>query len=290
MVNIRQYLRLITWIATFTILFILYRRLFWFFIREGKWALAVNIIAIILAVGSMLGASAFYVYHGFGHQPDIFRHGNRLSNQVALTFDDGPSAEYTPDILAILKEYNVPATFFLVGSHVDKYPEIAQQIAEADHEIGNHTYNHVNIPTLGSFQLQREVTEATAIITAITGKYPEYIRPPRGMYDSRFRRLANLLGQQVVLWTVSSRDWRYGVTKDQIVHNVLSRVKSGDIILFHDSGALIRNEGGDRSATVKALPAVIQGLRAKGLEIVPLRDLIAEEEPTEEYPKVDMPE
>jgi peptidoglycan/xylan/chitin deacetylase (PgdA/CDA1 family) len=247
------------------------------------------ILSLITAMGMLLGLFTFYVYHGIGHQPDIYRSGNRSSNMVALTFDDGPSLEFTPAILDILKEYDVPATFFMVGAHVEKYPEIAKRIVEEGHEIGNHTYNHRNIPTLSSVDLHKELLEATAVITSVTDVYPAYVRPPRGMYDGRFRRLANLLGQEIVLWTVSTRDWRYGVTAESIVRTVKTRVRGGDIILFHDSGALIKNEGGDRRATVLALPEVIQTIRDKGLEIVPLSVLL-HEAPTEDFPQVDMPE
>ncbi|HHX02507.1 MAG TPA: polysaccharide deacetylase family protein [Firmicutes bacterium] len=283
-------------IGIYVLALVIFTFLFWYIIqvlgirskrRAVKFALF--ILSLILAIGSLLGIFTFYVYNGIGHQPDIYRSGNRSSNMVALTFDDGPSPEFTPAILDILKEYNVPATFFMVGAHVEKYPEIAQRIVDEGHEVGNHTYNHRNIPTLSTVDLHKELLESTAAITAVTGAYPTYVRPPRGMYDGRFRRLANLLGQEIVLWTVSTRDWRYGVTVDSIVKTVKNRVRGGDILLFHDSGALIKNEGGDRRATVLALPEVIKTIQAKGLQIVPL-SILLHEAPTEMFPQVDMPE
>ena len=246
-----------------------------------------TIPAAVLAVLTIWRLT-LYVYHGFGHQPDIYRRGRKDTNMVALTFDDGPSLEFTCN--PGHSEYNVPAAFFMVGTHVEKYPEIARRIVEEGHEIGNHTHNHRNVPTLSAKDLQYELVQATAAIVEATGQYPQYVRPPRGMYDGRFRRLANLMGQEIILWTISSRDWRYGVSPQAIIRNVISRVKGGDIILFHDSGALIRNEGGDRRATVLALPQVIEALQAKGLQIVPLAELLHGYEPTEVYPSVDMPE
>ncbi len=247
------------------------------------------LLSVALASGTLFFGFSFYVYHGFGHQPDIYRNGNREFKMVALTFDDGPSAEFTPAILDILKEYQVPATFFMVGSHVEKHPEIAQRIVAEGHEIGNHTYSHRNLPTLSTGSLNREIMEATKIIASVTGVSPQYVRPPRGMYDGRFRRLANLLAQEIVLWSVSTRDWRYGVTPDNILKTVNNRVRNGDIILFHDSGALVKSEGGDRRATVLALPQVITLLHEKGFEIVPLSVLLYDAE-TELYPLIDMPE
>ena len=251
--------------------------------------LLMTIIATLLTIMTVFLAVHFYVYSGLDYQPDIYRTGNPKTNQVALTFDDGPSQEFTPFVLDILREYNAPATFFLVGVHVERCPDIARRIAEEGHEIGNHTYRHVTMPTASNKTLYEEVIKATRVITQVTGEYPKYIRPPRGVYDARFRRLSHVLGQKIVLWTISTRDWRYGTSTQAIVKRAVSQAKGGDIILFHDSGALIRNEGGDRSATVRALPLVIEGLRQKGLEIVPLGELL-EEEFGEEFPVVEIPE
>ncbi|MGB4276745.1 polysaccharide deacetylase family protein [Candidatus Darwinibacter acetoxidans] len=273
-------------------------------IARAYWRLAVRILrwcrvripkSVLAVISGLLGIITLfvllwvYVYHGFGYQPDIYRVGNRSSNKVAITFDDGPSREFTPAILDILKEYEVPATFFMVGSHVEKYPEIARRVVEEGHAVGSHTQNHRNLPTLSTIELQKELMEATAAITEVTGVYPSFVRPPRGMYDDRFRRMANLLGQEIVLWSISTRDWRYGVTASYIERLVESRVRGGDIILFHDSGALLRNEGGDRRATVMALPRVIEIIRAKGLEIVPLAELL-HDAPGEAFPQIDRPE
>ncbi|HHX25693.1 MAG TPA: polysaccharide deacetylase family protein, partial [Firmicutes bacterium] len=228
---------------------------------SGRDRVVMAVISTLLTTATIFLAVHFYVYSGLDYQPDIYRTGNPKTHQVALTFDDGPSQEFTPLVLEILKEYNVPATFFLVGVHAERYPNIARRIAEEGHEIGNHTYGHINVPTVSNKALYEEVIKATRVIAQTTGEYPKYIRPPRGMYDARFRRLSHVLGQKIVLWTISTRDWRYGTSTQAIVKRAVSQAKGGDIILFHDSGALVRNEGGDRSATVRALPLVIEGLR-----------------------------
>jgi len=283
-------------VLVFVVIALLFSRLYWRLaarlLRWLKAELPKPLLAVIsgaLGVASLFVLLWFYVYYGFGYQPDIYRVGNRASNKVAITFDDGPSMEFTPAILDILAEYNVPATFFMVGSHVEKYPEIARRIVEEGHAVGNHTHNHRNLPTLSTVDLQKELMEATAVITEVTGEYPRFVRPPRGMYDDRFRRMAKLIGQEIVLWSISTRDWRYGVTASYIERLVESKVRGGDIILFHDSGALLRNEGGDRRATVMALPKVIEIIRAKGLEIVPLAELL-HDAPAEAFPQIDRPE
>src|SRR5690554_5374934 len=119
-------------------------------LRERKLPLA--LISGILGVATILVLFSVWVYHGFGYQPDIYRVGNRASNKVAITFDDGPSEEFTLAILDILKEYDVPATFFMVGKHVEKYPHVAQRVVEEGHAIGNHTQSHRNLPTLSTLE------------------------------------------------------------------------------------------------------------------------------------------
>ncbi len=235
-----------------------------------------RLFTVLLTIIFLLILGNFYVYNGFDYQPDIFRKGSRSSNYVALTFDDGPSPEYTPLILDILKEKNVEATFFMVGKHVEKYPEVAKQVAEDGHEIGNHTYDHLNIPTLKFNDLTKQILLTNRVIHHVTDKKVSYLRPPRGMYDARYRRLAHLLGQEIVLWTISGQDWRSSTSARAIVKRIVTKAKGGEIILLHDSGALIKDEGGNHRALLIALPEIIDGLRAKGLEIVPLKTLLEE--------------
>src|SRR5690606_4953385 len=121
-------------------------------------------ICLILGLGATLGLLNFYVYHGFGYQPDIYRKGDRSRPWVALTFDDGPHPDYTPRILEILKRHDVPATFFMIGAHVEEYPEIAVQIVEMGHEVGNHTWSHVNVPTTPTNTLIEEVVRTSLVI------------------------------------------------------------------------------------------------------------------------------
>ncbi|MBO2520448.1 MAG: hypothetical protein CW345_01375 [Firmicutes bacterium] len=228
----------------------------------------------LCAVGVTVLLANFYVYHGFGHQPDIYRRGDPARPWVALTFDDGPSPQYTPRILEILEKHGVPATFFMVGAHVEAYPDIAAAVVEAGHEVGNHTYSHINVPTASTQRLYEEMLRTTAVILEVTGQYPRYVRPPRGLYDGRFRRMAALLGQEVVLWNRSSFDWQGSLSPQAIVRRIVNEARPGDILLFHDSGALIGREGGNREATVQALEGIILGVRAKGLEFVPLSQLL----------------
>ncbi len=292
MINPEVILRVGAFLAFIVLMSFLYYRLGSKLVKKLRGRMPRILLAIFstaLGVVTLFAIFFVYVYSGFGYQPDIYRIGSREHNKVAITFDDGPSEEFTLPILEILKEYDVPATFFMVGSHAEKYPHVARKVAEEGHAIGNHTQNHRNLPTLSTFDLHQEIVEATAAITETTGVYPTFLRPPRGMYDGRSRRLSTLMGQEIVLWSISTRDWRFGVTADYIVRLISAKVRGGDIILFHDSGALLKNEGGDRRATVLALPGAIEAIRAKGLEIVPLAELLHDASP-EKAPDIDRPE
>lgn len=241
------------------------------FISEALlWSGTVILSAILIMV-----VAYSYVYHGFGAQADIIRRRPSAAGKVVLTFDDGPSNAYTPEILKVLAEKGVKATFFMVGSQVDKYPDIARQVAEEGHEIGNHTYGHITVPNTPPPQLTAQIMRTNLVILQHTGAYPPYLRPPRGLYDTRMRRIAKLLGQDLVLWSLSSQDWHPRATAAGITRRVVSRALAGDIILFHDSGSLLGSEGSNRRPTVDALGPIIDGLRAKGLEITSLEEFIS---------------
>ncbi len=230
--------------------------------------------AVIMAAAMLMALAYSYVYKGFGSQADIVRRNPAIGNRVVLTFDDGPSGSYTPEILKVLAEKEVHATFFLVGKHVEQYPEIAKQIVEKGHEVGNHTYGHITIPNSAPPQLTAQIVRTNLIVLQNTGVFPPYLRPPRGLYDMRLRRIAKLLGQELVLWSLSSQDWHPRATTAGVVRRVLDRVAPGDILLFHDSGSLINSEGSSRRPTVEALGPIIDGLREKGLEVVRLEDFM----------------
>lgn len=230
--------------------------------------------AVVMAAVMLMALAYFYVYKGFGSQADIVRRNSAIGNRVVLTFDDGPSGSYTPDILNVLAEKGVSATFFLVGKHVEQYPDLAKQIVEEGHEVGNHTYGHITVPNSAPPQLTAQIVRSNLIILQNTGVFPPYLRPPRGLYDMRMRRIAKLLGQKLVLWSLSSQDWHPRATTAGVTRRVLDRVSPGDIILFHDSGSLLNSEGSSRKTTVEALGPIIDGLREKGLEIVKLEDFM----------------
>ena len=203
----------------------------------------------------------------------ITRQGDPGPRKVALTFDDGPDPKWTPRILQILKEKKAPAAFFVLGTQAQHYPDLLERIVREGHEIGNHTYSHQNLAEAGDQQIELELNATTRLIEAVTGRSTAYFRPP---YNSdgtpvesgelRALRVARDLGYLTVTQSIDPDDWeRPGA--DALLRRVKNQRPGGAVILLHDGG-------GDRSQTVAALPAIIDYLRERGDEIVPLAEII----------------
>ncbi len=198
---------------------------------------------------------------------------NTDQKKVALTFDDGPSPIWTPQILHALKEKNVKATFFMIGYHVQKYPDIARQVARDGHTIANHGYAHSVILYYKPAEIEEEIKYTEEVIRNITGKTTRFFRPPKAWLRPSIKEKIISMGYNVILWSLNSKDWvcfnhRY------IVSRLVKRIRAGDIILFHDSGNIYSTEGGVRRQTVKAIPLLIDTLRKKGFEFVSIDELI----------------
>jgi peptidoglycan-N-acetylglucosamine deacetylase len=179
---------------------------------------------------------------------------------VALTFDDGPWPHTTAQILAILVQHQAPATFFTVGRQVERYPELVRQELAAGMAFGSHSYGHPQpFDRLPAARIRDELTRGRRTLGPL-GVHPVGFRPPGGAASATILATAQRLGDRTVLWSVDPADWQPGVSSDQLVWRVLAGVRPGVIVLLHDGG-------GDRSATVAALPAIIDGLRRLGLSL-----------------------
>lgn len=198
--------------------------------------------------------------------------GSRKQPLVALTFDDGPDAEVTPEVLDALKQAGAKASFFTIGRHLDAHPELAARIEAEGHELGNHSYDHSRMLIFARPPaMQAEILKGAEAIARVTGrqKLPLY-RPPVGLKNPPLARVAERLGLKIIAWSLHSRDTRMD-DPQAIAERVLSRVKPGDIILMHDGHDL---PGGSRPATAEALRRILQGLREKGLESVTVGELL----------------
>ncbi len=187
---------------------------------------------------------------------------------MALTFDDGPNPNYTPQILQLLKQYKARATFFLVGSRVKSYPDIARRAAQEGHELANHTFRHPYMKRLSAEGIREEILKTQQMITDATGQKPHLFRPPGGYYNDRVVNTAKQEGFLVVMWSwhQDTRDWTDpGVRR--IVNKVLKNARPGDIVLFHD-------HGGDRQQTVNALKEILPELKRQGYKFVTVSELL----------------
>jgi len=201
----------------------------------------------------------------------VLAHGQQNLPEVALTFDDGPS-KYTTQILDTLAKYNVKATFFMIGSNVDRYPDIARRVTAEGHAIGNHTYSHPFwAPMEMPGRLQDELDKAETAIFKATDQRPAYFRPPHGWRSPWMMQLARKDKYTVVTWTVSPDDWQH-ISRTAIEHRVLSKCASGSIILMHDGIELKQDP--QRQETVAALPVIIAELKSRGYRFVTIPELI----------------
>ena len=188
--------------------------------------------------------------------PDVVQE----TKKIALTFDDGPHPVYTEEMLNLLEEMEVPATFFLLGQNVEKQGELVKEIAQKGHLIGNHTYHHVQITTLTTEQAYEEINKTSDLIEQLTGKGTEYVRPPFGTWNKGLESDLDLIP---VMWTIDTLDWTTG-NVSWIVEQVVKNAKDNDIILMHDS----------YKSTVQAVERMIPLLKADGFEFVTVDEVL----------------
>lgn len=203
--------------------------------------------------------------------PDtFFLHGPLDENKIALTFDDGPDPRYTEDVLDVLKEYDVPATFYVMGSRAVAYPEITKRIQNEGHIIGNHTYFHPNLVEEGDIPtLEREVRRTEDALNEIINYRTTMFRPPYGfLYNELVEKLAEM-EYSVIGWSVDSLDWQED-PPGIIAANVLGNVHPGAIILMHDGA----DWDGDRTNTIESLRQIIPTLQEQGYEFVTVPELL----------------
>ena len=209
-------------------------------------AILVLVIAIFFFIIQILSNIAFSGNSNAKHQ-----------NMVALTFDDGPNPLYTPQILDILRQHNIKATFFVLGSKAEKHPGIIKRIAEEGHEIGIHSYSHPLLVFRSRKTMAKEIAYTKSLIEIHTNKSIALFRPPYGIIDLGALSFSRRQELGIVDWSLNSKDYKL-LDSARITQRVTKKAKPGDIVLFHDGG------GTTRQPTVDALPAIIARLREKG--------------------------
>ncbi|EHQ59208.1 polysaccharide deacetylase [Paenibacillus dendritiformis C454] len=195
--------------------------------------------------------------------------GPGTKREIALSFDDAPDDNFTPKVLDVLKSEGVKATFFVVGNRIEKHPDIMKRIVEEGHILGNHSYNHANLPKLSDAEFREQIIKTDQLIREHTGYIPNIVRPPYGnISENQIKWLASQK-KKVINWNVDSLDWK-GLDAEEVKTNVLAHVSPGAIILQHSAGGT----GQDLSGTVVALPEIIRTLKNDGVKLVTIPELL----------------
>ncbi len=189
------------------------------------------------------------------------------SKIIALTFDDGTDAEHIQEILQVLTDNEVKATFFITGSAAETHPKLTQSIVANGNAIGNHSFSHPQFTELSSAKMKKEIDKAETIIEEITGQSTKpYFRPPYGDYNSSVLQAVGEAGYSMsVTWTIDTVDWK-GISASNITEKVLSNASPGSIVLMHASAGAVN--------TPTALPDIIVGLKEMGYQFVTIPELL----------------
>ena len=240
------------------------------------------IIIPIVLLGSSILFSSPYIGEAYSHeeielagqltdslyaQENITMEVPTSEKYIALTFDDGPDV-LTEEILDVLHQNSVKATFFVVGENCTFRSKTLKRIHDEGHELGNHTYTHMTFRGKSERQIAEEILHTNKVIQEITGAVPHLFRPPGGTLNIKIIQAAQTYNLRIVLWSPDedSKDWRSpGV--ERIIKNVVPHAKEGKIILLHDGG-------GTRRQTLQALPRIISELRKNGYKFVTVTELL----------------
>ena len=195
--------------------------------------------------------------------------GRTDTSEVALTFDDGPSDD-TPELLEMLKRLNLSATFFMIGENVERRAGVARRVAEAGHEIGNHSYSHPIFLYRSPSEIRWQLRRTQEVIRQAAGIIPRFARPPCGVRTPAYFAAARDLNLRTIQWSDTGFDWKHQDAA-RIACEAVRRATAGSILLLHDGDSAGK---ADRKQTIAAVPLIIAELRSRNLNIVPLSRLL----------------
>jgi peptidoglycan/xylan/chitin deacetylase (PgdA/CDA1 family) len=195
----------------------------------------------------------------------------RGTKQLALTYDDGPNDPHTLRLLEILAKHNVHATFFLIGRYVKQRPELAREIVQAGHIVGNHTFTHPLLIFKSTAEIRQELSACRSALEDAVGQHSSLFRPPFGGRRPAVLRIVRELGLKPVMWNVTGYDWTAPPCA-VIEQKVTKQIRGGDVILLHDGGHL--HMGADRSQTVEATDHLITKYKSEGYEFTTIPQML----------------
>jgi peptidoglycan-N-acetylglucosamine deacetylase len=199
--------------------------------------------------------------------------GSGGGRSIALSFDDGPAPPFTEQILDLLRARGITATFFVCGKNVERHPDVLRRIRAEGHSVGNHTYSHPFLCLRARRRIGEEIDRTQEAVRKITGEPPSLFRPPYGVRWFGLRQVLRERGLRMVMWSDSGLDWKQGA--EAIASTALKNLRPGAILLLHDGHGVLPPEAVDRSATVRALPRIIDSaLGAGGFSFVSVKDFL----------------
>lgn len=227
-------------------------------------ALALSAVIFLLAISSVM---LIHVPAAIGAEQKLPIYSvEGRGKMAAITIDTAWGDQHMEAILDILDEYQVKATFFMIGPWVDNYAQEVKEISDRGHEIGDHSATHPDMTRLGVDQMRKEIGTTADSVEKITGTRPNLFRPPFGACNSQLVETANGMGFHVIQWSLDSMDWK-NLSADQITERVCREVRPGAIILFQNNAQYIETY----------LPKILSGLQKQGYELVPAGQLIYQE-------------
>lgn len=231
-----------------------------FYIFTKKQIITVLSLALAIIIGTVVSVSVFAKSERL---LPIYSVGTE-EKKIAISFDAAWGADDTETLIEVLAKYNVPATFFVVGEWVDKYPIEVKKLSDAGHDVMNHSDTHPYMTSLSSAKMVEELKTCNQKITSITGKEPTLFRCPYGDYNNSVITTVESIGMKSIQWDVDSLDWKDTATVESIVSRVTGKVQNGSIVLFHN----------DAEHTPEALPIILEKLLSEGYTFVKIADLI----------------
>lgn len=231
-------------------------------IHEKRAAVSLMCVVSIIAMSLLINNPAIVGASAAERELPIYC-VERDNKCASLSFDAAWGNEDTELLIEILERYDVKATFFVVGSWVDKYPESVKALHDAGHEVMNHSDDHAHFSRLGENEIVENLKACNDKIEEVTGVRPTLFRCPYGEYDDHVIKTVNSVGMTAVQWDVDSLDWK-GISADEIARRVTSKVQPGSIVLFHNAA----------ENTPAALPQIIETLIGDGYELIPISDIL----------------
>jgi peptidoglycan/xylan/chitin deacetylase (PgdA/CDA1 family) len=232
---------------------------------------------LALAASAVAAAAATAAYQSM--DPTAHWYGKTFtglpprSRQIALTYDDGPNDPHTLRLLEVLARHNVQATFFLIGRYVQHYPQIAREIFQAGHVVGNHTFTHPLLIFKTETEIRSQLSDCRSALQDAIGEHSNLFRPPFGGRRPAVLRVARELGMQAVMWNVTGYDWN-APSAAAIEKKIVSQIRGGDVILLHDGGH--KQISADRSQTVLATDHLLARYKAQGYEFPTIPQMMSE--------------